>query len=121
MSGDERRRFLAARPSGAICVVDDEGRLFAVPARVLDERPAALRVELADSDLASALDTERQACVVADTFETYDGIRGVITRGPAVRTDGSSPAVVAMTMKRTAAFTFAEVRPTPESAQAVPD
>jgi hypothetical protein len=121
MSEDERRSFLAARPSGAICTVDDEGRLFAVPARVLEADDAILHVELADADLDSALDHERQACIVADTFETYDGIRGVIARGPAVRTDQSVPAVVAVTMKRTTTFTFAQDRPPPESAQAVPD
>lgn len=120
MSADERVTFLAAQPSGAICVVGDDGRLFALPARVLFERDAVLRVELADTDLVSTFDHERQACVVADIFETYAGIRGIVARGPAVRTDGSLPAVVALTMQRTATFTFAEDRP-PESAQTVPD
>ena len=114
MSANERASFLAAQPSGAIGVVDDEGRLIAVPARVLVEQDAVLHVELAGSDLASALDRERRACVVADTFETYDGIRGVMTRGTAVRTDPSSPSVVALTMARTVAFSFAEDGPTPE-------
>ncbi len=111
MSADERAAFLATQPSGAICVVGDDGRLFAVPARVLDGRDAVLRVELADSDLVSAFDHERQACVVADVFETYAGIRGIVARGPAVRTEGPSPAVVALTMQRTATFTFAEDQP----------
>ena len=115
MSVDELKAFLAMRPSGAICVVDDDGRLLAVPARVLDELDGILRVELTAAALVSTFAQERQACVVADSFESYDAIRGVIARGRAARAD-TTPLhpVVALTPARTATFSFASSRREPE-------
>jgi hypothetical protein len=122
MSADELAAFLATQPSGAICVSDDDGHLLAMPAQVLDEDRGVLRVELASADLASAFGNQRQACVVADTFESYESIRGVIARGPVTRVDGATPRpTVALTMARTATFSFADDRREPRSAQAVTD
>jgi hypothetical protein len=111
MSADELDAFVAAQPSGAICVTDEDGRLLALPARILDEDGGCLRVELADTELASVFDHERHGCVVAESFESYDTIRGVIVRGSAVRTDAATPhVVVALTIARTATFSFADGR-----------
>ncbi len=109
MSDDERAAFLAARPSGAICVVGDDGRLLAVPARILNGDAGALRVELAETDLESMFDHERRGCVVADTFESYHAIRGVIARGRAARVDTAAAGVVLeLEVARIATFSFAE-------------
>jgi hypothetical protein len=122
MSADELAAFLATQPSGAICVSDDDGHLLAMPARVLDEDGGVLRVELTGADLASTFDRARQGCVVADSFESYDAIRGVIARGPATRVDGPAQHLtVALTMVRTVTFSFADDRREPRSAQAVTD
>ena len=121
MSADELAAFLATRPSGALCVIDDDGHLLAVPARVVDKDDGVLHVELADADLASTFDHERQGCMVADSFESYDAIRGVIARGPVTSVDGATPhPAVTLTMARTATFSFAD-RSEPRSAQAVTD
>jgi hypothetical protein len=114
MSADELAAFLTTGPLGALCVIDDEGRLVAVPARILDERGGTLRVELAAADLASTFEQPRRGCVVADTFESYEGIRGVIARGPAAPAGGAAAhPIVALTMARTATFSFADDRQGP--------
>jgi predicted methyltransferase len=115
MSADELDAFIATHPSGAICVVDDEGRLVAVPARVLDELDGILRVEIGVAELDSTFTHERQACVVADSFESYDAIRGVIARGVTAPADTTaSHPVVALTSARTATFSFASGGTEPE-------
>lgn len=119
MSAGELTAFLATQPWGALCVTGDDGRLLAVPARVLDEHDGILRVELAAATLASTFEQPRRGSVVADSFESYDGIRGVIVRGAAAPAGGGAPhPIVALTMARTATFSFADE---PKSAQAVPD
>jgi hypothetical protein len=115
MSADALKAFLATHPSGAICVVDDDGRLLAVPARVLDELDGILRVELTAAELVSTFAQERQACVVADAFESYDAIRGVIARGKAAGADTTAVhPVVALTTAHTATFSFASNLREPE-------
>ena len=115
MSADALKAFLATHPSGAICIVDDDGRLLAVPARVLDELDGILRVELTAAEVVSTFAQERQACVVADSFESYDAIRGVIARGRAARADTAAlHPVIALTAARTATFSFASGRGEPE-------
>jgi hypothetical protein len=114
MSADELDAFIATHPSGAICVVDDDGRLLAVPARVLDEPDGVLRVEISAEELLSTFTQERQACVVADSFESYDAIMGVIVRGKTAPDTTASHPVVALTSARTATFSFASSRREPE-------
>jgi predicted methyltransferase len=115
MSADELDAFIATHPSGAICVVDDDGRLLAVPARILDEHDGILRVENSASELDSTFTQERHACVVADSFESYDAIRGVIARGDAACADTAAVnPVVALTTAHTATFSFASSRRKPE-------
>jgi hypothetical protein len=106
MPADDVAAFLAGEPSGALCVVDDAGRLLAVPARVVDAVAGVLRVELTGTDLAPSFGDVRAGCVVADSFESYDGIRGVIARGPVARINGAAAPMVAMTVTRVVGFSF---------------
>jgi hypothetical protein len=120
MSADALKAFLATHPTGAICVADDDGRLVGVPARVLDERGGKLRVELTAAELVSVFDQERHACVVADSFDSYDAIHGVIARGVAESVDTTAPnPAVELTTPRTTTFSFASGRRDAGSAQAV--
>lgn len=115
MSADELDAFIATHPSGAICVIDGDGRLLAAPARVLDVLDGIVRVEISAAELDSMFTQERQACVVADSFESYDAIRGVIARGKTAPADATVPhPVVALTTARTATFSFASSRRKPE-------
>ncbi len=111
MSSDEFDAFIAGHPSGAICVIDGDGRLVAVPARVLDDLDGILRVEISPAEMDPTFTHERQACVVADSFESYDAIRGVIARGKTAPADTTTPhPVVALTSARTSTFSFASNR-----------
>jgi hypothetical protein len=113
MSAHERTAFLATQPTGAICIQDEDGRLLAMPARILGEDGDSLSVEVAGEELASAFDRARQGCVVADTFESYEGIRGVIVRGLAARAGNAMSNLVAVRMARTTTFSFAGDRVNP--------
>jgi hypothetical protein len=109
MTAPELAAFLASRPAGAICVDDDDGRLLALPARVLDAEDGVLRVEVPGGEGAAALSAERQCCVVADVFESYEAIRGVIVQGPAMCTDSSTAQpVVTLKATRTTSFSFSD-------------
>ena len=44
MAEDELAEFLAQGPTGAICVVDADGQLLALPARVVDFDSATIAV-----------------------------------------------------------------------------
>ena len=103
-------------------MIGDDGRLLAVPARVRDEREGIIRVEVAAVELAFTSDDERRACVVADTFESYDGIRGVIAQGRAEPAgDRHVHPMVALTVSRTATFSFDDDREQSKDVQAEPD
>ena len=106
MSQDELAEFLARGPTGAICVVDADGHLLALPARVFDSDSATIAVTV---DGANGDATQRyaiQACVVADTFTAYRDIRGAIVQGTAVWPPASD-AVATLTVSRTLTFSFA--------------
>lgn len=109
MTVEELAAFIARRPTGALCVVDDGGRLCALPAHVFGAEGGVLTVEVSVGDPAISLAGKREGCVVADVFETYEGIRGVITRGPAECVDAQVVRpVVTLTMTRTTSFSFAD-------------
>jgi hypothetical protein len=105
MSEDELAEFLAGRPTGAICVVDADGQLLALPARVIDSDcdTIAVTVDGADDDATESAETE--ACVVADTFTAYRDIRGVIVQGMAMWPPASDD-VATLTVSRTLTFSF---------------
>jgi hypothetical protein len=106
MAEDELVEFLAQGPAGAICVVDADGELLALPARVVDFDSAAIAVTVDGVDVDAAHRAETQACVVADTFTAYRDIRGVIVQGT-VRWPPASDEAARLTVSHTLTFSFA--------------
>jgi hypothetical protein len=106
MAQDELAEFLAQGPTGAICVVDADGQLLALPARVVDFDAATIAVTVDGVNVDAKQCAEIQACVVADTFTAYRDIRGVILQGT-VRWPPASDDVATLTVSRTLTFSFA--------------
>ena len=106
MAADELAEFLAQAPTGAICVGDADGRLLALPARVVDFDSATIAVTVDGVDVDATHRAETQACVVADTFTAYRDIRGVIVQGTAMWPPASDEAA-RLTVARTLTFSFA--------------
>jgi hypothetical protein len=106
MAADELAEFLADGPTGAICVVDADGQLLALPARVVDFDSATIAVTVDGADGDAQQRAEIQACVVADTFTAYRDIRGAICQGT-VTWPPASDDVATLTVSRTLTFSFA--------------
>jgi hypothetical protein len=106
MAEDELAEFFAQGPSGAICVVDADGQLLALPARVVDFDSATVAVTVNGVNGDATQRAEIQACVVADTFTAYRDIRGVIVQGTAIWPPASDD-VATLTVSRTLTFSFA--------------
>jgi hypothetical protein len=106
MAEDELAEFLAQGPTGAICVVDADGQLLALPARVVDFDSATIAVTADGVNGDATQRAEIQACVVADTFTAYRDIRGVIWQGT-VSWPPTAECVARMTVSRTLTFSFA--------------
>jgi hypothetical protein len=106
MAEDELAEFLARGPSGAICVVDADGQLLALPARVVDFDSATIAVTVDGVNGNAAQRAEIQACIVADTFTAYRDIRGVILQGTVIWPPASDD-VATLTVSRTLTFSFA--------------
>jgi hypothetical protein len=104
MAEDELAEFLADGPNGAICV-DADGRLLALPARVVDFDSATIAVTVDGVNGDAAQRAETQACVVADTFTAYRDIRGVIWQGT-VMWPPASDDVATLTVSRALTFSF---------------
>jgi hypothetical protein len=105
MAEGELAEFFAQGPSGAICVVDADGRLLALPARVVDVDSATIAVAVDGVNGDATRPAEIQACVVADTFTAYRDIRGVIVQGTAIWPPASDD-VATLTVSRTLTFSF---------------
>ncbi len=105
MAEDELAEFLAQGPAGAICVVDADGQLLALPARVVDFDSATVAVTVDGVDVDAAHSTETQACVVADTFTAYRDIRGAIVQGAVLWPPADD--VATLLVSRTLTFSFA--------------
>ena len=105
MAEDDLAEFLAQRPTGAICVVDADGQLLALPARVVDFDSATLAVIVAGANGDATQPAEIQACVVVDTFTAYRDIRGMIVQGMAMWPPASDD-VATLTVSRTLTFSF---------------
>jgi hypothetical protein len=105
MAEDELAEFLAQRPAGAICVVDADGQLLALPARVAEFDSATIAVTVAGVNVDATHSAEAQACVVADTFTAYRAIRGAIVQGT-VRWPPFSDDVATLRVSRTLTFSF---------------
>jgi hypothetical protein len=106
MAEEELAEFLARGPTGAICVVDADGQLLALPARVVDFDSATIAVTVDGVNGDGAQPAEIQACVVADTFTAYREIRGVIVQGTAIWPPPSDD-VATLAISRTLTFSFA--------------
>lgn len=106
MAEDELAEFLAQGPSGAICVVDADGQLLALPARVVDFDSATIAVTVGGVNGDATQRAEIQACVVADTFTAYRDIRGVIVQGTAIWPPPSDD-VATLSVSRIVTFSFA--------------
>jgi hypothetical protein len=106
MTEDELAEFLAHGPTGAICVVDADGQLLALPARVIDFDSATIAVTVDGVNGDATQRAEIQACVVADTFTAYREIRGVISQGTVMWPPASDDAAT-LTVSRTLTFSFA--------------
>ena len=106
MAEGELAEFLAHRPTGAICVVDADGQLLALPARVVDFDSVTIAVTVEGANGDATQHAEFQACVVVDTFTTYRDIRGVIVQGTVIWPPASDD-VATLTVSRTLTFSFA--------------
>jgi hypothetical protein len=106
MAEDELAEFLAQRPTGAICVVDADGQLLALPARVVDFGSATIAVTVDGVKADAAHSAETRACVVADVFTAYRDIRGAIVQGRVMWPPASHDAA-RLTVSRTMTFSFA--------------
>lgn len=105
MAEDELAEFLAQGPTGAICVVDANGELLALPARVAEFDSATIAVTVDGVDVEVTHRAETQACVVADTFTAYRDIRGAICQGTVWWPPESG--VATLMISRTLTFSFA--------------
>ncbi|KBZ61173.1 hypothetical protein K875_04124 [Mycobacterium [tuberculosis] TKK-01-0051] len=106
MGEDELATFLGHCPRGAICVVDADGQLLALPARVVDFDYATMAVTVDGVHRAATQRTEVQACVVADAFTAYRDIRGVISQGT-VMWPPTANDVATLAVSRMLTFSFA--------------
>jgi hypothetical protein len=106
MAEDELADFMAQRPSGGICIAEADGRLLALPARVVDFDTATIDVVVEGVNGDAAERAHIEACVVADTFTAYRDIRGVIAQGTATWPPTADD-VATLTVSRTLTFSFA--------------
>lgn len=106
MTEDELAEFLAQGPIGAICVVDADGRLLALPARVVEFDSATIAVTVDGVNVDATHSADTQGCVVADTFTAYRDIRGAIVQGSVMWPPASAEAA-RLTVSRTLTFSFA--------------
>jgi hypothetical protein len=94
---------------GALCAEDESGDLVAVPVGLVPGGATEVGLVSADPAVTGAV-AERRApvCVVADEFESYEGIQGVIVQG-SLRPDPARGSAVQVTRVR--GFTFAGTLP----------
>lgn len=104
MTPQELDAFLSGKPSGALCFGDENDRLVALPARVQSGDGQTLTVAL--QGRTDTGDGPLQVCVVADEFDSYQDIRGVIAQGSAAVAAGP----VEVTLNRVVTFSFANVQ-----------
>lgn len=101
ISAEEARAFLVQQPSGTLCI-GDAASLDAATARILDvdHDGHTLLVSIA----AGTEVRHGPACFVADIYETYASIRGVIVQGHAAV---EAPQLLRITVARITGFSFA--------------
>ena len=103
MSTTELFEFLGDPPTGALCV-ERNGQLLALPAQLL--RASNGIWEIATDDGCDViLPDSAPACLVADSFVTYQGIQGVIVQAQRNPSDGDASVVVVRPL-RLRSFSF---------------
>src|ERR1700722_14036424 len=100
MADEERAEFLAQAPTGAICVVDADGQLLALPGRVVDFDSATIGVTVDGGNGDAPQRAEIQAGVGVNTFTAYRAIRGVISQRMVIWPPASDE-VATLTVSRT--------------------
>lgn len=82
MSRDEILAFLKTAKPAVVCVPDSNGRMVArvVPYRI-QGNDLATAMQLSLSGDATDLPAGDGACVIVDTYPSYDRIKGVLLRG----------------------------------------
>lgn len=106
MGEDELATFLGHGPTGAICVVDADGQLLALPAQLVDFDAATIDITVDGANGIVTQRAEAPACVVADTFTSYRDIRGVIMQGTLTWPPSPDEAAT-LAVSRTVTFSFA--------------
>lgn len=82
MSPDEIMAFLRTGKPAVVCVPDSNGRLVARVVRYqLEGNDPATAMELSLEGDAIDLPAGEGACVIVDTYPSYDRIKGVLLRG----------------------------------------
>ena len=88
MSRDEIMAFLRTGKPAVVCVPDSNGRLVARVVRYqLEGNDPATAMELSLEGDAVDLPAGEGACVIVDTYPSYERIKGVLLRGT-LRIDG---------------------------------
>jgi hypothetical protein len=80
LSEEAINQFTRVARQAALCVEGRDGELLPMPVQLLASSDAELRLLLVDGAPSMNI-VEGAACVVADEFESYEGIRGVIAQG----------------------------------------
>jgi hypothetical protein len=110
-------RFLGDERWGSLCAEDPAGDLWAMPVLLAGGSSVEVRMVSPDRDATDAIAAgQSSVCVVADIFETYEGIEGVILRGR-VHENGHAGGGLALEVVSKLGFTFAGSLP-PELRQA---
>ena len=114
MDPAELEMFLGVERLAALCVEGVDGSLVSVPARLVGSVDGRVQLQLADlGEIAEAVACRSPACVVADEFESYEGIRGVILQGElqSVASAGQQEPMVELEVSRSTGFSFAGTLP----------
>lgn len=91
MGEEELQQFLATPRWASLCIRDSGDGLRVLPVWVQEASPTSMQL-VSPRPLTSSGPAGAPACLVADHFESYVGIRGAIVRGAATvsMADGAS-------------------------------
>jgi hypothetical protein len=106
MEPSELADFLSRPRWASVCFEDGQGVLRAVPMWMTEANREEIQMEAPAGDLGDER-PQAHACLVADDFKTYVGIRGAIIRG-LLRSfgDGTDPRRRALTIAKAHGFSF---------------
>ena len=80
LSREAITQFRRVARHAALCVEGRDGELLPMPVQLLASSDSEFQLLLVDGASSMTI-VEGAACVVADEFESYEGIRGVIAQG----------------------------------------